>query len=239
MAGGFDEKSGGAQMGVMQGPMVRERWWDLLPLPCSFFFFTVNRCTHDLSRMLHFLRGQKLCASKRVSCPSIIEANHRIPTSSSGAIIAAKPPLLPLWSGAKMLSLWQWEKGRILPVIATGWTPAEAVTFFFTSWGHAVLGFNITWTTNGLKDKMKQHMPPTALCNIYCSVYQQCFFPPIFIYDFGRRPVKVGLVLQCGREEITSLWILMENKHLTWSTVGSFSKLRKQPLIVILFLAPW
>lgn len=28
MAGGFDEKSGGAQMGVMQGPMVRK---DLLP----------------------------------------------------------------------------------------------------------------------------------------------------------------------------------------------------------------
>lgn len=25
MAGGFDEKSGGAQMGVMQGPMVSER----------------------------------------------------------------------------------------------------------------------------------------------------------------------------------------------------------------------
>ena len=24
MAGGFDEKAGGAQMGVMQGPMVRE-----------------------------------------------------------------------------------------------------------------------------------------------------------------------------------------------------------------------
>lgn len=32
MAGGFDEKAGGAQMGVMQGPMVSERWWDLLPL---------------------------------------------------------------------------------------------------------------------------------------------------------------------------------------------------------------
>lgn len=32
MASGFDEKSGGAQMGVMQGPMVSERW-DLLPLP--------------------------------------------------------------------------------------------------------------------------------------------------------------------------------------------------------------
>lgn len=27
MAGGFDEKAGGAQMGVMQGPMVSERWW--------------------------------------------------------------------------------------------------------------------------------------------------------------------------------------------------------------------
>lgn len=25
MAGGFDEKAGGAQMGVMQGPMVRPR----------------------------------------------------------------------------------------------------------------------------------------------------------------------------------------------------------------------
>lgn len=25
MAGGFDEKAGGAQMGVMQGPMVSER----------------------------------------------------------------------------------------------------------------------------------------------------------------------------------------------------------------------
>ena len=32
MAGGFDEKAGGAQMGVMQGPMVSEWWWDLLPL---------------------------------------------------------------------------------------------------------------------------------------------------------------------------------------------------------------
>lgn len=34
MAGGFDEKAGGAQMGVMQGPMVRKPFWDLLPLPC-------------------------------------------------------------------------------------------------------------------------------------------------------------------------------------------------------------
>ncbi len=25
MAGGFDEKAGGAQMGVMQGPMVRKK----------------------------------------------------------------------------------------------------------------------------------------------------------------------------------------------------------------------
>lgn len=25
MAGGFDEKAGGAQMGVMQGPMVRQK----------------------------------------------------------------------------------------------------------------------------------------------------------------------------------------------------------------------
>lgn len=26
MAGGFDEKAGGAQMGVMQGPMVSVQW---------------------------------------------------------------------------------------------------------------------------------------------------------------------------------------------------------------------
>lgn len=31
MAGGFDEKAGGAQMGVMQGPMVRDHCWHLLP----------------------------------------------------------------------------------------------------------------------------------------------------------------------------------------------------------------
>lgn len=31
MAGGFDEKAGGAQMGVMQGPMVREDTESLQP----------------------------------------------------------------------------------------------------------------------------------------------------------------------------------------------------------------
>lgn len=36
MAGGFDEKAGGAQMGVMQGPMVRKRpHRDGHALPCD------------------------------------------------------------------------------------------------------------------------------------------------------------------------------------------------------------
>lgn len=36
MAGGFDEKAGGAQMGVMQGPMVSQIRYD----PLQFFFFS-------------------------------------------------------------------------------------------------------------------------------------------------------------------------------------------------------
>lgn len=48
MAGGFDEKAGGAQMGVMQGPMVSERWWDLLPFPCSLFCFFYSQLLLNL-----------------------------------------------------------------------------------------------------------------------------------------------------------------------------------------------
>lgn len=37
MAGGFDEKAGGAQMGVMQGPMVSQIRYD----PLQVFFFSI------------------------------------------------------------------------------------------------------------------------------------------------------------------------------------------------------
>lgn len=59
MAGGFDEKAGGAQMGVMQGPMVSERWWDLLPLPCFVLFCFLQPAANDSAWMLQSWSGQE------------------------------------------------------------------------------------------------------------------------------------------------------------------------------------
>lgn len=52
MAGGFDEKAGGAQMGVMQGPMVSERWW----------WWWLQSAAYESTRMLQFGgSGAKSC----------------------------------------------------------------------------------------------------------------------------------------------------------------------------------
>lgn len=68
MAGGFDEKAGGAQMGVMQGPMVSQIQYD--PPLCVCFFFN-NKLFCSLSTLWAQVKLKLLILPSQASIKSL------------------------------------------------------------------------------------------------------------------------------------------------------------------------
>lgn len=152
MAGGFDEKAGGAQMGVMQGPMVSERWWDLLPLLCSFFFYSrmfmnllgcysfgkVRSLDRPSFHQKTWVKDLHQQASSLLKC---LWAKCRIFTKSSGVF-------WPFWRGTDDFLTWTWHAshGCCIRKLADG----HIIITFFTRRGDTQVGFKI------IKDERKQ-----------------------------------------------------------------------------------